>query len=220
MEGAPLDPARARRSTDLMRPRTDGGPAPAPERSALARFNDLAPADAERELLSCCASRAWAAAVAAGRPYRTVAEAVAAGGDRVAGLGWADVLEALAAHPRIGERASGPGREAGWSRREQAGTAGAGPEILAALREGNEAYERRFGHIYLVRAAGRDATELLAMLRARLGNDEAAEREVVRRELAEITRLRLARLLGGETAGETPGEKQGEKQGETGEVRG
>lgn len=180
-----------------MRPRTTDEHAPAPGESALARFNDLAPADAERELLACCASRVWAAAMAADRPYRSVPDAVEIGGARVLGLGWDDVAQALAAHPRIGERAGGPGREAGWSRREQAGTAGASAEVLAALAEGNRAYEERFGHVYLVRASGRDADELLRILRARLGNDEAAEREVVRRELAEITRLRLARLLGG-----------------------
>ncbi|MEV5409143.1 2-oxo-4-hydroxy-4-carboxy-5-ureidoimidazoline decarboxylase [Thermopolyspora sp. NPDC052614] len=180
-----------------MRPRSVDEHAPASGEAALARFNDLAAADAERELLACCASRAWAAAVAAGRPYRSVAEAVAAGGARVRELGWDDVAEALAAHPRIGERPSGPGREAGWSRREQSGTAGASREVLEALREGNLAYERRFGHVYLVRASGRDADEMLAILNERLGNDEEAEREVVRRELAEITGLRLARLLGG-----------------------
>lgn len=173
-----------------------------PGRSALAWVNGLAPADAERELPACCASPAWAAAVAAGRPYRTVAEAVAAGADRVRGLGWAEVTRALAAHPRIGERAGGRARE-------QAGMAGAAPEALAALRAGNDAYERRFGHIYLVRAAGRDAAGPLAILRARLGNDAAAERETVGRELAEITRLRLAGLLGGEPAAAPAGKPAG-----------
>jgi 2-oxo-4-hydroxy-4-carboxy-5-ureidoimidazoline decarboxylase len=46
-----------------------------------------------------------------------------------------------------------------------------------------------------VRASGRSAAELLALLRRRLGNDPADEREVVRNELASITRLRLAKLL-------------------------
>jgi 2-oxo-4-hydroxy-4-carboxy-5-ureidoimidazoline decarboxylase len=36
---------------------------------------------------------------------------------------------------------------------------------------------------------------MLAALQARLGNDEEAERPVVREELRKITRLRLARLL-------------------------
>jgi 2-oxo-4-hydroxy-4-carboxy--5-ureidoimidazoline (OHCU) decarboxylase len=36
---------------------------------------------------------------------------------------------------------------------------------------------------------------MLAALHERLGNDEAAEQEVVRRELAAIVRVRLAKLL-------------------------
>lgn len=140
-------------------------------RRRLAAFHALSPAEAERELLACCASRRWAARVAAGRPYRGPAELIAAGERAVAELDWADVAEALAAHPRIGERPAGPGREAAWSRGEQAGTQGADPEVLAGLRAGNAAYERRFGHVYLVCATGRSAAELLEVLRARLAND-------------------------------------------------
>jgi len=45
--------------------------------------------------------------------------------------------------------------------------------VLDALVEGNREYEERFGHVYLVRADGRSAEELLAVLRERLGNDPA-----------------------------------------------
>jgi 2-oxo-4-hydroxy-4-carboxy-5-ureidoimidazoline decarboxylase len=113
----------------------------------------------------------------------------------VARLAPADLEQALAGHPRIGE-----GRTAGhWSRREQAGVHGADPATIQALADGNEAYERRFGHIYLVCATGRSAGQLLALLRERLGNDPGTEWGVVRRELAKINRIRLARLLDGET---------------------
>jgi 2-oxo-4-hydroxy-4-carboxy-5-ureidoimidazoline decarboxylase len=66
---------------------------------------------------------------------------------------------------------------------------------VQALADGNEAYEQRFNHIYLVCATGRSAGELLALLRERLGNDPGTEWEVVRRELAKINRIRLAGLL-------------------------
>ena len=39
---------------------------------------------------------------------------------------------------------------------------------MQALADGNAAYERRFGHIYLVCATGRTAPDLLALLTARL----------------------------------------------------
>jgi 2-oxo-4-hydroxy-4-carboxy-5-ureidoimidazoline decarboxylase len=163
---------------------------------ALAGFNALPAVEAEAELRSCCASAAWARQVAAGRPYPDLAALCEAAEAALAGLGWPDITEALAAHPRIGDRVSGEGREAGWSRREQAGVSGADPATHAALAEANRAYERRFGHVFLVFASGRTDTELLAAARERLGNPPEAEREVVRGELGKIARLRLERLLG------------------------
>lgn len=161
----------------------------------LGWFNGL-PADrAEAELLSCCASRRWAREVASGRPYRDPAALRDAAAAAVAGLGWADVEEALGAHPRIGAKVAGGDREAGWSRGEQSGVDDAAAELRAALAEGNRAYEERFGHVFLICATGRGAAEMLDALRGRLGNDAAAERAVVRGELAKITELRLARLL-------------------------
>ena len=77
----------------------------------------------------------------------------AAGGD----LTDDEVDDALARHPRIGERPAPaqPGREAGWSRSEQGGV-DAGDAVLAmALRAGNAEYEKRFGRVFLIRAAGR-----------------------------------------------------------------
>jgi 2-oxo-4-hydroxy-4-carboxy-5-ureidoimidazoline decarboxylase len=148
----------------------------------------------QQDLLACCASRTWSAQVAARQPYWDLAELIAESEAALAGLGWDDVEEALAAHPRIGERAAGNDREAAWSRREQAGTAYADEAILDALRRGNEAYEKRFGHVYLICATGRAADEMLDILLARLANDEDLERKIVRDELAKIVKIRLAKL--------------------------
>ena len=150
---------------------------------------------AEEALLGCCASPVWARTVGAGRPYRDRAELAATADAALAGLPWAEVERALAAHPRIGERPTAGGREAGWSRREQSGVDGADPATRTALASGNAEYERRFGHVYLVYAAGRSGGELLAVLRDRLGNDVSTERAVVREELRRIALLRLDRLL-------------------------
>ena len=74
------------------------------------------------------------------------------------GLDWDEVAAALAAHPRIGERAAGDSAEAASSRREQSAVTRAGDEVKQALADGNRAYERRFGHVFLIRAAGRGRT--------------------------------------------------------------
>jgi allantoicase len=156
-------------------------------------WNLLPPRDAARQVRSCCASPGWAAALAAERPVADV-DALCAASERITrALPWDDVLAALAGHARIGQAPGGAGREAAVSRQEQAGVAD-DPALHAALAAGNQAYEERFGHVYLVRAAGRSGEQMLALLRERLGNDDATERDVVRDQLAEITSLRLRRL--------------------------
>jgi allantoicase len=151
---------------------------------------------AEAELLACCASRAWAAGVAAARPFGDAGTLAAAADEVWARLGPDDWLEAFAAHPRIGERPAAPASSgAGWSTREQAGVAGADPAVLAELAEGNRAYEERFGHVFLIRATGRSADAMLAALRERLGNDPATELRVAAEEQRKITHLRLEKLF-------------------------
>ncbi|WP_433467774.1 2-oxo-4-hydroxy-4-carboxy-5-ureidoimidazoline decarboxylase [Spirillospora sp. CA-128828] len=146
------------------------------------------------ELAACCASRRWVGAIA-GRSYADLGALRAASERALDDLEWADVEEALAAHPRIGERVEAATREAGWSRGEQSGMDGAAADVQAALIEGNRAYERRFGHVFLICASGLPALEMLGDLLERLGNDVETERDVVRRELAKIVDLRLAKLV-------------------------
>jgi allantoicase len=159
---------------------------------------DALPASrAEAELLACCASRAWAAGVAAARPFGDATTLAAAADEVWTRLGPDDWLEAFAAHPRIGAgaRAAGGPPGSAWSTGEQAGVAGADPAVLEELVEGNRAYEERFGHVFLVCATGRSAASLLAALRERLGNDPATELRVAAEEQRKITRLRLEKLF-------------------------
>ena len=68
-------------------------------------------------------------------------------------------------------------------------------DVRTALLEGNRAYEQRFDHVFLIRAAGRSPAEMLAELRRRLGNDPETEQREVAEQLRQITRLRLERSL-------------------------
>jgi len=72
---------------------------------------------------------------------------------------------------------------------------GAGQDVRERLARGNADYEARFGHVFLISAAGRDAPEILAALDRRLGNDPETELRVAAGEHRRITRLRLARLV-------------------------
>jgi 2-oxo-4-hydroxy-4-carboxy-5-ureidoimidazoline decarboxylase len=106
-------------------------------------------------------------------------------------LSWDDIAESMAGHPRIGDRAV----SGGMSAAEQSGAAAASDQVRQGLADGNLAYEQRFGHIFLICASGLSGQEMLAQLRARLDNDEEAERTVVRAELRKIARLRMTKLL-------------------------
>lgn len=161
------------------------------EEIGLAAWNALPDDAAEQALRDCCASERWVEAVAEQRPYATPEQVYAAAKRILAGLDEGDIDQALAAHPRIGDRPTGAD-----SSREQAGVATASMDIKAELAVANRAYEERFGHVYLVCATGKDADELLAILRSRLTNDPETERQVMRAELAKINRIRLGRLVG------------------------
>jgi OHCU decarboxylase len=103
-----------------------------------------------------------------------------------------DWLEALLGHPRIGED-GGSSQE--FSTSEQAGMADAAQAVRAAIAEGNRVYEARFGHVFLISAAGRSSQDILANLQARLLNDATLEVQIAAQEHRRITRLRLQQLL-------------------------
>jgi 2-oxo-4-hydroxy-4-carboxy-5-ureidoimidazoline decarboxylase len=69
--------------------------------------------------------------------------------------------------------------------------------VRSALASGNDEYERRFGHTFILCATGLDAAQMLAALEQRMTNDAATERDATARELHKITRLRLEKLLAG-----------------------
>ena len=73
----------------------------------LQSFN-TSPADVVRPVLqACCDAPSWVAAVLAGRPYAAEADLFRAADEAARRFTAADVDQALAAHPRIGERAEG-----------------------------------------------------------------------------------------------------------------
>lgn len=164
-------------------------------RMTLEQFNSAEEDAAERLLLACAAVPRWARAVAAGRPYASRDALLDAA--RTAASPWTEeeVDAALARHPRIGERAEGQDADAAHSRREQSGVDTSDADVAGRLRAGNRAYEERFGHVFLIRAAGRSAAEILSALDERLGNDPATERRVVAEQLREIAVLRLEKEL-------------------------
>jgi 2-oxo-4-hydroxy-4-carboxy-5-ureidoimidazoline decarboxylase len=161
----------------------------------LTEFNCLSRTQAAEVVRPALDIPRWLEAVVDARPYahhdalrntaRTAAQPFSA----------EEIEGALAHHPRIGERAEGDSAEAGLSRAEQAAVDPSDTDVQQLLREGNLAYEERFGQVFLVRAAGRTPEEILENLSARMDNDPATEQAVVADQLRQIALLRLEGLV-------------------------
>ena len=122
--------------------------------SRLDAVNRLSDAQAAEQLRACNASPRWIEQVLAHRPYADL--------DTVL-----DTAEHVARDARLGPRsagrstptrgsasgATGASTEAQWSRREQSTVGTSDDRTQDVLRAGNAAYERRFGHVFLIRAA-------------------------------------------------------------------
>ena len=148
--------------------------------------------EARAALTRCCGASRWVEGMLRERP---LGDALLDKAREV----WAtmerdDVLEAFTHHPRIGAdlaklREKFAATEA-WSAGEQS----ADESTLRALRDGNLAYEARFGHIFIVCATGKSAAEMLSLLEARMDNDPDEELAVAAAEQMKITELRLHKL--------------------------
>lgn len=164
----------------------------------LDALNAMPEALAEAALRACCGSAIWARRMADERPF----ESMGAVQDAVERIWWdlskEDWLQAFAAHPKIGEKSTADaGAQAQtWSEKEQSGVTGARAETIAELARANEAYEQRFGYIFIVCATGKTADEMLSLLHARLQNGHETELKIAAGEQAKITRLRLEKFLG------------------------
>jgi allantoicase len=180
--------------------RVFGSPAPVVRRGAVLRqLNALDEPELRAELAAFCAAPSWIDRVAAARPYATPADVLHASDAAAGAVPADDWREAFRHHPRIGERQAERSQSpvaSAASAREQAAVQQAAAADIAALAEGNRAYEERFGHVFIVCASGRSAPEMLAMLRERMANDPATELQIAADEQKMITRLRLERLLG------------------------
>ncbi|MFC9560769.1 2-oxo-4-hydroxy-4-carboxy-5-ureidoimidazoline decarboxylase [Agromyces sp. NPDC056965] len=161
----------------------------------LEDFNGLDRRTAIEALRPCLDIPRWSEELADGRPFASVAELVSAADLAASPFTAEEIDRALAHHPPIGRRAAGSTAEASLSRSEQSGVDPNDTEVAAALATGNLAYEARFGRVFLVRAAGRSASEMLALLDERLTHSAAAEDVIVAEQLREIAVLRVKGLI-------------------------
>lgn len=165
--------------------------------NTLDLINNAGGVDAESMFLDCCGSSEWARQMASARPFGSEDELMTTAATIWNELKTDDHLEAFAAHPKIGEKkaADQTSQSATWSEGEQAGMNSADDLVKRELAAANQAYEDKFGFIFIVCATGRTADEMLSLCRARLGNDRATEIVNAAAEQRKITEIRLQKLL-------------------------
>ena len=107
--------------------------------------------------------------------------------DVLVALSHKEKMDALAAHPAIGQRAGLSARSAA----EQGDDVD--PTVLDELSRLNAEYETKFGFRFVVFVNGRPKSEILDVLRARIGRTQDEELDTGCRELIAIARDRWTR---------------------------
>lgn len=159
----------------------------------LKEFNECAVSAAENALKPCVHIESWIQHLVNKRPFDHVEQLYQAANQQAKNWQWSEVAQALAQHPRIGERKAVKAlsvKEQQFSANEQDGL-GNDQTIQQEILLGNIAYEQRFGYIFLIRAAGRSADDILKELQRRIRNSAEQEQQEASAQLAEIALLRL-----------------------------
>ena len=168
-----------------------------PVNEVLEAWNRLGQEAAAEAVLPCNGSAVWASLLAYNRPYTTPHNLFNISDDIWFSLPEEEWQQAFDSHPRIGEHKAKAATEQSlkWSEGEQSAASmdATTEEKLAAA---NKQYEQKFGRIFIVCASGKTATEMLAILTARLANDAATELEEAAEQQRQITQLRLRKWLG------------------------
>jgi 2-oxo-4-hydroxy-4-carboxy-5-ureidoimidazoline decarboxylase len=164
----------------------------------IAEFDHL-PTEQKRELLQkCCDSKAWIDKMIAAPPLEDLVDLVETAEEKWWECSEKDWLEAFEHHPKIGDINSLKEKyrnTVAWASNEQSGVDSAPDEILQALANGNDDYEQKFGHIFIVCATGKSAGEMLDILQSRLPNNAEDEIKIAADEQLKITKLRLEKLF-------------------------
>jgi 2-oxo-4-hydroxy-4-carboxy-5-ureidoimidazoline decarboxylase len=165
----------------------------------LARWNSLDATEAAHEALPCCGSQAWAVALASRRPIADEASLIEVSTAIWRALPEQAWHEAFDCHPRIGQNHPAlhvTAESLQWSANEQQNVSSDDGAKLA-LEEAQRRYEQKFGRIFIICATGKSSAQILAILDARMQNDDSAElREAVEQQ-RQITQLRLKKWLNG-----------------------
>jgi 2-oxo-4-hydroxy-4-carboxy-5-ureidoimidazoline decarboxylase len=165
----------------------------------IAEFDHLDIEEKKALLQQCCGSSTWVNNMVAAPPAEDLVDLLEIAEEQWYACHEADWREAFTHHPKIGDIDTLKEKFAAtaqWAEGEQSAVQLASEQTLQQLAEGNQAYEQRFGYIFIVCATGKSADEILQLLNQRLYNNPEVEIQIAMEEQLKITKLRLEKLFG------------------------
>lgn len=165
----------------------------------IAEFDHLGTEEKKALLHQCCGSTSWVNNMLTALPAEDLVDLLEIAEEQWDACHEQDWREAFSHHPKIGDISALKEKFAStghFAEGEQSSVKQASEQTLQQLAEANQAYENRFGYIFIVCATGRSADEMLQLLNGRLYNNPEVEIQVAMEEQLKITKLRLEKLFG------------------------
>jgi len=153
---------------------------------------------AKEKLYHCCGASRWVEEMMGKRPFSDKEQLFSLAREIWNNLTPDDWREAFTHHPKIGDIENLRKKfvaTSKWASQEQAGTKAASESVLGELARLNQVYEEKFGYIFIVCATGKNAEEMLRLLKKRFENNPDDEIKIAAGEQEKITRIRLEKLL-------------------------
>lgn len=167
--------------------------------SALQKMARMGDEELRAHLLVCCHAAKWADKLVQEKPFGSREELMQRSSDIWLTMEDSDLMEAFAAHPKIGEQSLkekfGTNQHSQWASVEQAGVQGADDQVLKDLADLNEKYHEKFGYVFLICATGKTAQQMLDLLKGRIEHTAHPELRIAAGEQNKITTIRLDKLL-------------------------
>lgn len=147
-------------------------------------FDTLPVETLKQELYRCCGSTTWVSNMVKEFPAEDLIDLFETAEEQWNACSEEDWKEAFRQHAKVGDPASG-----------QEAVPQASPGLLTELAAANEAYEKKFGYVFVISAMGKTGEQILAILKERLANTPGEEIQVAKDEQHQITLTRLEKLI-------------------------
>ena len=161
----------------------------------ITEFNALSDDAKKNLLMKICFCENWADAIIDDAPFTNREQLSQAISTHWYAIDESDLMQAISAHPRIGDIKVLKDKFAKQANKEQGQVVDAGEDVLGDLLLFNDKYYERFGFIFIICASGKSAQFMLDELKNRLGNSREEEMKNAAAEQEKISQLRLQQYI-------------------------